>query len=87
MVEASGEEDDQGGPLTQARDKINAFLVDMGFDPAQVASVEIGPHVMWVHLYERDEDGKLYIDKYGYVAKRTEKVLLNDFLDVTSTGG
>ncbi len=73
--------------MSEARDKINAFLQDMGFDPTQVASVEITPHVMWVHLFERDKEGKLYVDSMGFVAKRTEKVLLNNFGDVTSTGG
>ena len=66
--------------------KVNAFLKDMGFDPNEVKCVEINPWVMWVTIYKKNNEGKIYMDSRGDVATRTEKVLLADFAETVNGG-
>jgi hypothetical protein len=68
------------------KDLVMQFIDDLGYKPEEVAQIEIQPGVCWVHVFLRDSEGKLYMDKFGQVAKRTDKFLLREFAETTSGG-
>jgi hypothetical protein len=68
------------------RDLVLKFISDLGYVSKDVAQVEIQSGVVWIHVFLRDEEGQVYLDKFGQVAKRTDKIIWREFAE-TSTGG
>lgn len=50
---------------SMTRERINAFIVDIGMDPDEVVAMEINPNRVVVTRFIYDENGKLMLDHLG----------------------